>query len=56
MSIFKTLKEVIHDQNLSSLNGLAVAINDVVIPKNKWENRTFSENDKVIIIKATAGG
>jgi sulfur carrier protein len=36
--------------------GLAVAINEEVIPKNEWENTILNQHDQVLIIKATQGG
>jgi len=35
---------------------LAVAINNRVIPKTKWQETFLQENDNVIIIKAVSGG
>ena len=37
-------------------NGMAVAVNQVVIPKKNWKRQRLQENDKVILIKATQGG
>lgn len=37
-------------------SGIALAINDRVIPKQEWESKYVSHQDKVIIIKATQGG
>ena len=36
--------------------GIAVALNNAVIPKNQWDTTSLSENDKVTIITATQGG
>ena len=36
--------------------GIAVAINNNVIPKSEWETKIISQNDTVLIIKATQGG
>ena len=36
--------------------GIAVAINGQVIPKTSWEQTLVSENDDILIIKATQGG
>ncbi|CAN5175066.1 sulfur carrier protein ThiS [soil metagenome] len=36
--------------------GIAVAVNDAVIPKNNWNEYLLKDNDKVLIIKATQGG
>ncbi len=36
--------------------GIAVAINEVVIPRAEWKTTEISEGDNIIIITATAGG
>lgn len=36
--------------------GLAVAVNNKVIPRSDWESKIISNNDIVLIIKATQGG
>jgi sulfur carrier protein len=36
--------------------GIAVAINDAIIPKTDWETTRLKEKDAVLIIKATQGG
>ncbi|RVT78746.1 sulfur carrier protein ThiS [Flavobacterium sufflavum] len=37
-------------------NGIAVAINNSVIPKSNWNNHLLSETDDILIISATQGG
>jgi sulfur carrier protein len=36
--------------------GIAVAINDAIIPKTDWQTTRLKEKDAVLIIKATQGG
>jgi sulfur carrier protein len=36
--------------------GIAVAINQNIIPKTKWESTLLKDKDSVMIIKATQGG
>lgn len=36
--------------------GMAIAINNEVIPKSSWDRVQFKENDRIIMIRATAGG
>ena len=59
------LKEVPVQANISaalealqivSRNGIAVAINNTVIPKGEWETYVLNEEDKVTLIRATQGG
>ena len=37
-------------------NGIAVAINNTVIPKVNWNNHTLNQTDDILIISATQGG
>lgn len=51
-------------ENLSQLaaklelpqKGVAVAINNRMIPRTDWKATALAENDKVVIIKAACGG
>ena len=43
-------------KTMSNTNGIAIAVNNEVVPKNGWEKFQLNENDKVVIIKATQGG
>ena len=36
--------------------GIAVAINETVVPKAQWESYVLQPNDNVLVIKATQGG
>lgn len=36
--------------------GIAIAINETVVPKSEYETRQLSEGDDIIIIKAFYGG
>lgn len=36
--------------------GIALAINDIVVPKNNWSETIISESDNILIITATQGG
>ncbi|MFZ9847654.1 MAG: sulfur carrier protein ThiS [Flavobacteriales bacterium] len=38
------------------LNGLAVALNDTVVPRSQWDKIKIKANDDVLIIQATQGG
>jgi sulfur carrier protein len=43
-------------QNLSEKKGIAVAVNNKVIPRSKWDSYILNSNDSITIIKATQGG
>lgn len=36
--------------------GIAVAVNNTLIPRNQWATRQLVENDEIVIIKAAYGG
>lgn len=36
--------------------GLAVAINQTIVPKTDWGNHLLNPGDQIILIKATQGG
>lgn len=37
-------------------NGIAIAVNNNVIPKSNWNHHLLSETDDILIISATQGG
>jgi sulfur carrier protein len=37
-------------------NGIAVAINNTVIPKTNWNSHQLTQTDEILIISATQGG
>jgi len=41
---------------LNDKKGIAVAINNAVVPKTKWGDYLLKSNDKITIIRATQGG
>ncbi len=51
-----TLQAIVTMQLGDKQKGVAVAINDTVIPKSNWENQLIQSNDTILIIKATQGG
>jgi sulfur carrier protein len=42
--------------NIASQRGIAIAINNEVIPKAEWEAYQLQADDKLTLIKATQGG
>jgi len=48
--------EVLLQQLDISRNGIAVAINNEIISKEKWNSTILNSNDNVTIIQATQGG
>jgi len=37
-------------------SGIAIAVNNEVVPKNNWDQFSLKENDKLLVIRATSGG
>ncbi|WP_129020417.1 sulfur carrier protein ThiS [Edaphocola flava] len=44
------------DREMQHQQGIAVAINDIVVPKPHWAIQYIQPNDRVLIISATQGG
>lgn len=51
-----SLLSLVYSQVGENSKGLAVAINEEVIPKNEWDKTILNQHDQVLIIKATQGG
>lgn len=51
-----SLQTLVNAQLGDKQKGVAIAINDTVIPKSNWENHVVKSNDIILIIKATQGG
>lgn len=51
-----TLQELLTEKGLFTKNGIAVAVNDSVVQRTKWELHILHENDSVLVITAAAGG
>ncbi len=51
-----SIVQLVQDLQLQSGRGLALAVNDQVVPKSEWETYSLNELDKVTIIRATQGG
>ena len=52
----KNIAELVQSLQITSTNGIALAVNEKVISKSSWEQFQLNESDKIIIIKATQGG
>lgn len=50
-----TLAGVAHEQNLPD-RGVAVAVNNVMVPREEWHTHCVSDGDDIIILKAFCGG
>jgi sulfur carrier protein len=52
----QSLKKVLLDNHYQQFQGIAVAVNDLVIPKSLWGDTIIMGNDNILVITATAGG
>lgn len=50
------LIQLLEKLQLHEKRGLAVAVNNKVVPKSNWSAHILDQNDKVTIIRATQGG
>ncbi|THF48806.1 sulfur carrier protein ThiS [Flavobacterium supellecticarium] len=51
-----TVQDLLYRELSDKQNGIALAINNTVIPKTEWSNHYITENDHILIISATQGG
>jgi len=51
-----TLADVLPLLDVNKPDGIAIAVNDNVIPKGEWQQYKLQTNDKVFVIRATQGG
>ena len=56
LDVNATLALALEQNSITSQKGIAVAVNNAVIPKTEWATKTLNENDKITIICATQGG
>lgn len=50
-----TLSQFSQEQNLSA-TGIAVAVNNRMVPRTEWDSYILQDGDKILIIKAVCGG
>lgn len=50
-----TLAQALEQGNINS-TGIAVAINETVVPKTEYSTRNLHDGDSILIIKAFYGG
>ena len=56
LNLKNTIKDVLEAGNAESTKGIAIAVNNTVIPKASWESYELKDQDKLTVIKATQGG
>jgi sulfur carrier protein len=51
-----TLTQLLNALDMSESKGVAVAINDAVVPRSAWLTQPLAAGDQVLVIQATQGG
>lgn len=51
-----TIAALLQFIQLSAQKGIAVAVNDQVVPRNSWDDQSLQPSDSITIIRATQGG
>ena len=51
-----TIQHLLNEMLAEKQKGIAVAVNNTVIPKTGWDAFSLNAKDEVFIIKATQGG
>ena len=51
-----TVAELLASLGYAETRGLAVAVNDAVHPRSGWAQQRLAEADRVVLIRAAAGG
>ena len=51
-----TISEMIRELEIKGNTGMAIAVNNSVIPKKDWENTKLCSGDNILLIHATSGG
>jgi sulfur carrier protein len=52
----QTLAQLLKGYDLNSQEGIAVAVNDEVIPQPQWADYQLKAQDNILLITATQGG
>ncbi len=51
-----SLEELFNQYDIKATKGVAVAVNEMIIPKKEWSSYNLRDNDKILVITATQGG
>ncbi len=51
-----SLQTAVEVLKMEDTSGIAIALNECIIPRSQWSNTLLGETDKIIIIGAVAGG
>lgn len=51
-----SLRYLLTELALADKKGIAVAVNNAIVPRTNWERFILSGNEKITILQATQGG
>ena len=51
-----TVLALLRELGLAGRRGVAVAVNDGVVPRASWPSHALAADDRVLVIQATQGG
>ena len=51
-----TLTDLVRELGLAERKGVAIAVNNAVVPRPAWPTRPLADGDRVLVIRATQGG
>jgi len=51
-----SISSLLQEMDLTEKAGFAVALNQQVVTKNKWDSTILKEGDKVLLIEISQGG
>lgn len=51
-----TLQNLVQQLRLEQQHGIAVAVNNEVVPRAKWNEFVLQENDSILMIQPSQGG
>jgi sulfur carrier protein len=51
-----TLADVLPLLEIRQADGIAIALNEMVVPKGEWGKHVLQPQDRVFVIRATQGG
>ena len=51
-----TLEKLLGELKLKNSTGIALAVNNEVVPRSNWDSYKLKASDKIIVIRAAQGG
>ena len=51
-----TIVDLVRGLGLAERKGVAVAVNNAVVPRTSWSAHALADGDRVLVIRATQGG